>query len=70
MLMTLERRLDVDDLRRSAEPTRLNESDLDEVTWLGDQGRALLDAADDAINQVHSGNSSRFLAQGRQAGGQ
>jgi hypothetical protein len=42
----------------------------DEATRVRDEGRALLDAADQAISRALSRNSSQFLAQGRQAGGQ
>jgi hypothetical protein len=68
--MRLEKRLDIGDSGSPADPTRLDESHADEATRVRDEGRALLDAADHAINRALSRNSSQFLAQGRQAGGQ
>jgi hypothetical protein len=68
--MTRERRLDIGDSGSPGDPTRLDEPHSDEATRVRDEGRALLDAADHAINHALSRNSSQFLAQGRQAGGQ
>jgi len=42
----------------------------DEQELMHAQGAALLAAADEAINRALSQNSSEFLAQNRQAGGQ
>ena len=68
--MVLERRIGVGDASRATESTVAAETGPGEDTLARDEGQALLDAADDAINRALSRDSSRFLAQSRQAGGQ
>ena len=67
--MTLEERVNV----RAGRPAELSPTDttpVDESVRMKAEGQALLDAADAAINRALSRDSSQFLAQGRQTGGQ
>jgi hypothetical protein len=67
--MKLEQHVDRD-AGRPGELGQMDEAPADEGTTVRAEGRSLLDAADDAINRALSGNSSLFLAQSRQTGGQ
>ena len=58
------------DAGRNDELGRMNAAPADGNTPVRAEGRSLLDAADDAINRALSSNSSLFLAQSRQTGGQ
>lgn len=58
------------DAGRPDEPGQMDAAPADEGTTLRAEGQSLLDAADDAIDRALSGNSSLFLAQSRQTGGQ
>lgn len=67
--MKLESRFNVD-AGRPAELGQMDAAPADEGALVRAEGRALLDAADDAINRALSGDSLQFLAQSRQTGGQ
>lgn len=67
--MKLESRFTVD-AGRPAELGQRDTAPADEGALAQAEGRALLDAADDAINRALSRDSSQFLAQSRQTGGQ
>jgi hypothetical protein len=67
--MKLEQHVD----RTAGRPDELEQMDAalaDQGTTVRAEGQSLLDAADDAINRALSGDSSLFLAQSRQTGGQ
>ena len=67
--MTLEQRVN-QDAGRPAELSQMASAPSDEGTIVQAEGRALLDAADAAITRALSRDSSQFLAQSRQTGGQ
>ena len=58
------------DAGRPEEPGQMNAAPAEGNTTVRAEGQSLLDAADDAINRALSSNSSLFLAQSRQTGGQ
>ena len=68
--MTIERRIDAGASARSTESTVTGATPAGEDTPARGEGQALLDAADEAIDRALSRDSSRFLAQSRQAGRQ
>jgi hypothetical protein len=67
--MTLDERFNLE-AGRPADLSPLDTTPADESARLKAEGQALLDAADEAINRALSRDSSLFLAQGRQTGGQ
>jgi hypothetical protein len=70
MTMNIERRSEISEGARPADVSDGEGPRPDEATVVRDQGLTLLDEADRAINRALSRDSSRFLAQGRQTGGQ
>ena len=68
--MVLRKRIDAGEAARLTEPTAAEAAPPGEDALARDEGLALLNAADEAINRALSRDSSRFLAQSRQAGGQ
>jgi hypothetical protein len=67
--MKLEPRFNVD-AGRPAELGQMDAAPADEGALMRAEGRALLDAADEAISRALSRDSSQFLAQNRQTGGE
>ena len=68
--MVLRRQHDTGDASSVSDPLVAAATPPDETALAREDGQDLLDAADDAINRALSRDSSRFLAQSRQAGGQ